>query len=79
MIALSVGDGILFVPSMSAAARNHGPASAQSSRFFDSCAQTVFHRIVLKPDYRRWTLKARYDQLFAVTAVMWKDYQHSIL
>lgn len=69
-MALSLGDGVLFVPTVSAAAWNPGSASAQSSRFFDSCAhslQTVFHGIVLKPDYCRWRLKAHCDRLFAVT------------
>lgn len=38
---LSVGDGILFVLVMSAAARSHGPASTQGSILFDSCAQAA--------------------------------------
>lgn len=38
---LSVGDGILFVLVMSAAARSHGPASIQGSSLFDSCAQAA--------------------------------------
>lgn len=38
---LSVGDGILFVLVMSAAARSHGPASTQGSSLFDSCAQAA--------------------------------------
>lgn len=38
---LSVGGGILFVFMKSAAAWSHDPASTESVRFFDSCAQTV--------------------------------------
>lgn len=35
---LSVGDGILFVLVMSAAARSHGPAWTQGGSLFDSCS-----------------------------------------
>lgn len=38
---LSVGDGILFVFVMSAAARSRGPASTHGSSLFDSRTQAV--------------------------------------
>lgn len=48
---LSVGDGILFVLVMSAAARSHGPAWTQGGSVFDSCSLAASVNGITRPQY----------------------------